>query len=249
MYEFLRTVGYFIINPHHQLVLLVLAFTAALYFRHRVAKHAGVILLLHVLFFSSKFGLFLTLRPLENAYDLPRNAVSLDAVVVLSGGTVQFDPVNSLYSWEPNAARVLEAIRLYKASQSQFFVISGATPEYAGSLLPEAESMKRLAVEWGIPEDKIVVEPKAPTTQFHPVELKPLLAEKNITSFYLVTSAFHLPRAVRAFEKQGYHPVPFPVGKFYPYLRDYFDFDYYSLERWAIHEWVGLIAYSVRGAI
>ena len=249
MYEVLRTLGKELINPVNQLgILLVLLFFIA-YFRSRFVRIAAVLVVAHLTLFSSKFALFLTMYSLESAHNLPRNAESLDAVVVLSGGTVQYNPVESVYAWEPTAHRILEGIRLFKSSHSKFLILAGATPDYTGPLLLEAESMKKLAIEWGVPEESIVLEPKAQNTGEHPVELRPIFFEKNISSFYLVTSAFHMMRATKVFEKAGYHPVPYPVGKIYSRTGSWFDTQYYWIQDAAIKEWVGLIVYKLRGLI
>lgn len=249
MYEFFRTFGKILINPVNQFAFLCVLLFVLTYFRNKFVRIVATLVVFHVLFFSSKFALFLTVKTLEESYDLPRNAESLDAVVVLSGGTVQYDPVESVYAWLGSDARILEAIRLFKASKSKFFIITGATPDYSGPLQSEAESMHKLALEWGIPEENIVVEPKAQNTAEHAVELRPIFFEKNISSFYLVTSAYHMMRAVGVFEKAGYHPVPFPVGKIYGRSGSWFNFEYYTIQELALKEWVGLLAYKFRGAL
>jgi uncharacterized SAM-binding protein YcdF (DUF218 family) len=249
MYEFLRVTGKFVIDPINQLAFFCILLFLLAYFRSKFVRAVALLVLLHVLFFSSKFGLFLTLKSLEEAHDLPRNAEPLDAVVVLSGGTVQYNPVESVYAWLGSDARILEAIRLYKASKSKLFVITGDTPGYSGPLQNEADSMRKLALEWGIPEENIVVEPKAQTTAEHAIELRPIFFEKNISSFYLVTSAYHMMRSVGVFEKAGYHPVPFPVGKIYERTNSWFNSEYYLTQALAIKEWIGLVVYKMRGAI
>ncbi len=249
MYELLRSIGYVVINPLYQVGFLFFVIVLLAYLRSKHLKWVLGLFVVHVFFFASLLGMFVTIRTLEEAYDLPRNAEPLDAVVVLTGGTVQFDPVNSLYQWHPSTHRFMEALRLFKATNSKFFVISGDTPGYSGPQLGEAESMARLAKEFGVPEEKIVFERKSQNTEQHPIELRPIFFEKNISSFYLVTSAYHMTRAAKVFEKQGFHPVPFPVGKIYPYANGFFSHDYYYSQRLAINEWVGLLIYKLKDLI
>ena len=67
----------------------------------------------------------------------------------------------------------------------------------------------------------------------------------------LVTSAFHLPRAMQSFHKQGINPIPWPVdyqsvpaGRWNPTLHDNLE-DLYL----GVHEWLGLIGYRLLGRI
>jgi len=249
MYDFFRAIGHFVVNPINQLVIMIITLVFLTYLRSRKARWVAVTILLHILFFGSQIGLYVTMKPLESSLDLPRNEESLDAVVILTGGTLQFDPVLSLYEWGNSAARYLEAFRLFKASRSKFLVISGATPGYSGPLLSEADSMFRLAKEWGIPEEQIVVERRSQSTEFHPIELRPIFLEKNINNFYLVTSASHMLRATKVFEKYGLHPVPYPVNRYYAYTDRFFDPEYYFAQKLALDEWVGLLIYALRGKI
>lgn len=64
-----------------------------------------------------------------------------------------------------------------------------------------ALAMKQLAVELGVPEDRIVVEPNARNTREHPIELLRLRVVEPDDTIGVVTSSWHLPRAMREFEK------------------------------------------------
>jgi uncharacterized SAM-binding protein YcdF (DUF218 family) len=76
-----------------------------------------------------------------------------------------------------------------------------------------------------------------------------ILRRSDVPAAYLVTHAWHMPRSVLSFERAGYPVIPAPVygdaveihgvSDFLPHanawLRSYF----------AIHEWIGLIAYHL----
>ena len=44
------------------------------------------------------------------------------------------------------------------------------------------------------------------------IEAKKILANKNISQIYLVTSAWHMKRAEAAFTAQGFKVIPAPMG-------------------------------------
>ncbi len=249
MYEFLKDCAPFLTSPIYQILFLGSSLIICSVLRWRAARFMAVLVLLHILFFSSRFGLSVTVKPLEDAYPPVVEAKPLNAVVVLSGGTLQYDKSINQNKWGHSAPRFLEAIRLYHMSGSKFFVITGGTPDYTGALDLEAASMYRAALEAGINKSHIILEPNAQTTALHPVELKKFFDEKHIQSFYLVTSAYHMMRALKVFEKQGFTPTAYPVDSIYDQADAPFSFSYYLDQAMAVHEWMGLWAYSVSGFI
>ena len=67
---------------------------------------------------------------------------------------------------------------------------------------PEAISAKILAIELGVPEYKILVNPKSRTTAEEAQAINKLGSKKNWRRLLLVTSAIHMPRALASFKKQ-----------------------------------------------
>jgi uncharacterized SAM-binding protein YcdF (DUF218 family) len=132
------------------------------------------------------------------------------AIVVLTGGTVHYYPSLDRYEAYWAVDRITEAIRLFKKGAAPTLLLTGTErkPEHSER---EVESMVRFAKEWGVPESAIVLEDKARNTFENAENVARVLKEKGITDFYLVTSAFHMKRAMLCFQKQGLTPVPFPV--------------------------------------
>lgn len=249
MFEILRYVGHIVISPVNQAIVLVLLLIFLCVIRHRWSKSIALVLLFHLLVFSSRPALFLTLKSLEDMQYPPVSAEPTDAVVVLTGGIAQYDPISKQIMWGGSSSRFLEGLRLFKESQSNFFVMSGATPGSSEHLEAEGPTMERFAKEIGIPQEQIIVEPRSMNTSQHPIELRSIFEKHNINTFYLVTSAYHLPRAQKVFEKQGFHPIVYPVQKIYPLASDFFDLSYYSYQELALHEWLGLLVYAMTGLI
>lgn len=138
----------------------------------------------------------------------------IDVVVVLSGGFV--DTPISAYD-QPDAwttARVIQGVRTFFDSDARWLVMTGrwtrsdidvddgpASEAGRHDAARMAVAMKQLAVDMGVPPERIVVEPNARTTREHPVELLQLGVVEPGDSVGVVTSSWHLPRAVREFEK------------------------------------------------
>lgn len=123
---------------------------------------------------------------------------------------------------------------------------SGGTPASDLPALADmmAESLRR---DFGI--EGAWRETDSGTTWENAVHSARILEEQGITSVLLVTSAWHMPRAVFAFERQGLAVVPAPTGfrgptglSFEALLPDWKGLRDSS---WAVHEWLGLVFYRL----
>ena len=217
---------------------------------NRRLRYVGFVLLLCIWAISTRPVADLTILPLESQYQAP----SFDAlkqqdvrdVVVLTGGGFPIDG-DLLTSGLPHASAMrfmsgLEICSQIGANCHLFFSGSSGAPED----LPTAQVMQSLAHEID-PQALTSSESKSSSTIEHPVNVKALV---GTTPFVLVTSAYHMPRAMAVFTKAGLHAIPYPV--------DYYAFGGYS---WldvfpsagnlgtihiALHEYVGLAWYWVR---
>jgi uncharacterized SAM-binding protein YcdF (DUF218 family) len=63
--------------------------------------------------------------------------------------------------------------------------------------------MRALLVQWGVPADRIVIEPASRNTEQNARYAAKLLRARGASRVLLVTSALHMPRAVQHFERQG----------------------------------------------
>jgi uncharacterized SAM-binding protein YcdF (DUF218 family) len=149
------------------------------------------------------------LRPLESRYPpmtvqrLPRAGT----LVVLGGGAWATTgiPVASRLS-EASARRVLAAVRLYSLmDRPQIVVCGGRARSVSG--VAEAEVMRELLISLGIPKTLIVVEGESRNTFENAKFLEKLTLRRPLV---LITSARHMPRAMRVFATLGMQPLPAP---------------------------------------
>ncbi len=172
-------------------------------------------------------------------------------IVVLSGGHVP-DPTVPLTSQisRSSLVRLIEGIRLHQALPGSILVLSGGPVSHS---VPEAETMAEVAQSIGVNRADIVVETVSRNTAEHAEQLQGLLGEER---FILVTSAVHMPRTMRLFEKWGMRPTPAPTDHLVVKVRRRFSpymlipaaggFTYAST---AIHEYLGLAWAKLRGKI
>lgn len=144
---------------------------------------------------------------LEHQYPLLEieRAPEAQAIVVLGGGVALPTP-QAPVTVGPTADRAWFGSLLHRADKAPLILISG------GGEPPEAPLIKELMTGWGVPADRIAIEPASLNTRENANESRRMLAAQGIDEILLVTSAMHMPRAAAAFSKSGFQVRPFPVG-------------------------------------
>jgi uncharacterized SAM-binding protein YcdF (DUF218 family) len=116
--------------------------------------------------------------------DAPQPAPRVSAAIVVISGDEQM-------------ARFAEGVNLYQQGFGKYLVFSGAAYDNGTS---NADVMRRLAVERGIPDAAILEEPQGEDTWGNAVFTRRVLEDHNLGSAILVTSPYHLRRAQVTFD-------------------------------------------------
>ena len=149
---------------------------------------------------------------LESNYKL--NQVSevqeADAIVVLSGMVKVIKNKNNFdYEWGESVDRIFAGIELFKENKSQTLILTrGKLPWSVG--VPEGEYLREFAIKFGVPEKNILLTENVENTDQEAKAIKKLFSI-NSPKVILVTSAFHMTRALTVFEAAGIDIVAFPV--------------------------------------
>ncbi len=167
---------------------------AGVVLRRRWLAIAGVAILFS---FSLPVVGRLMLLPLERVY-APKTvaaAPNADAIVVLNGAVVRGITAPGV-QWGESANRFFAGIDLSVAGKAKVIVISSGIFPVAGAILRQA------AIRDGIPPERIIVTPRVLTTE---EEARAVSEIPNIhsASCTVLTSAFHMPRAVLLFHARG----------------------------------------------
>ena len=148
---------------------------------------------------------------LEKDYTLQNVSTinEVDAIVVL-GGMIKTIKTKRGFEYEFGGAvdRILAGIDLYKKGKAPILILTrGSLPWSLGK--PEGEYLKEFAIEFGIPEENILLTTIVQNTDQEAKSVKKLLNQNN--NIILVTSAFHMPRAKKVFEEANINTIPFAV--------------------------------------
>ena len=139
----------------------------------------------------------------------PDTAPRTDAIVVLSGSSHAAPGAARIIEWaDPD--RFFAGVALYKSKRAPLLLFTGGQNPFHAGLPPEGELYKSKAVALGVPRSAIGMTPVVRNTAEEAEAIRQLLprAQQRVL---LVTSAFHMQRARRLFERQGMTVVPFPV--------------------------------------
>lgn len=133
-----------------------------------------------------------------------------DAIVVLGGGAAGNGTLRPSDELSPaSMERTICGAALFTQGFAPRMIFSGGDASIFGEGPKEGVEMKRLALRLGVPEEAAVVEGRSRTTYENAVEAKRILGNGSIL---MVTSAFHVPRALGLFRKQGLDTTPYPCG-------------------------------------
>ncbi len=198
------------------------------------------------------------IRRLEARYpavnDVP-DAQRYAGVVVL-GGALEPSAIWEGHRGQPAlndaAERMTAVLPLLQRHPHLQLLFTGGQGELLGRGWSEAERAKLFYASQGAPMARIQLESASRNTHENAVLSAAVPGVDKTRPWLLVTSAWHMPRAMATFEKAGWnvtaYPVDFRTGEATPWTN-------YSLGggngRWmlALHEYLGLLAYRLSGKL
>ncbi len=237
------------------LVMAVLTFWASQSGRLRLvqalsAGTAAVILLVGLIPIGD-----ILMRPLETKFPIQDDLGNIEGIIVLGGGE---DVPASLLSGQPQLGeggdRYVAAVMLahrFPDSRVVFAGGSGRLRDVTGAETSEAEIAKQVFKAVGIAPERLLFEGQSRNTTENAANAHKAVQPEEGSKWALVTSAFHMPRALGSFKAAGWqHVVPFPVDFRTRDLRNGFGWNFQrnlGLVNTAVREWVGRAVYSVTG--
>jgi uncharacterized SAM-binding protein YcdF (DUF218 family) len=127
---------------------------------------------------------------------------SADAIVVLGGALILArPPQRPSFGLGPAAARVWHAAELHRAGKAKWIVLAAGGLQDDPDQPVEADAMSQMLVTLGVPEAAIRRETASRTTRDNARNVLPILKKLGARRILLVTSAQHMPRAVKTFTK------------------------------------------------
>jgi len=205
------------------IIVLAIVFLALMTGRRRVALMlSGTLLVVIVTLAVLPLGNLL-LQPIERSHPANPSLGQVDGIIVLGGG----ENVRSSVYWGQmqfneggdRFAAGLALARQFPDAKLLYAGGSGALRDLGGEPVSEASIAERFFLDQGIEPDRLLLEGRSRNTAENARLSLTLANPGNDDVWVLVTSAFHMPRAMRSFEAAGWTqliawPVDYRTSRF-----------------------------------
>lgn len=256
MFFALSKVFWIVAEPGNALTLLLLLGVALLFARRAALARLGrglvaVVALGMLTVAVTPLALWVA-RPLEDRFPQPSLPERIDGIVMLGGAV---NPILSDDRHEASvndaAERILGFVDLARRYPQAKLVFTGGSGSLFRQDLKEDASLRMALDEIGFDSGRVIYENQSRNTWENAVRSKALADPKPGETWFLVTSAMHMPRSVGIFHQVEWPVVPYPVdyrtvSRGNGGMAIAFD-GRLSILTLALREWIGLLVYRCAG--
>ncbi len=238
------------------LVLLALGIPWRRRMRWRRRQRLSLLLAFFVLLFFSLEPVSARLRWRLEADVRPATlppGETYDAIILL-GGVVDERPAEQwhAFAFNENSERLLATFDLLREGRAAAVIITSAPTPGIAEEARESPVLGAQLERWGIPRERIVLEERARNTRENAVFSAEIARARGWSRLLLVTSAFHMPRALGCFRKVGLPVTPFAADyKAYDPARYPLSWEprskHFEHSASALREFSGIWIYRLRG--
>lgn len=222
--------------------------------RHGGLAVGGMGLLVMMLSAYTSLG-YVMIGPLEARFQAPTMPPdNVSTIIMLGGATVgRVSAARGITELNDAGDRVMETLRLAQLYPKARVVLSGGSGVLDGEDESEAAIVARLLEAMGVAPERLVLEEKSRNTAENAAMTRAEIGIATGTTV-LVTSAFHMPRAMGLFEKAGLDVIAWPVD-YRGTGSDRLGIDLVNpvanlvTTGVAMREWIGLLVYAATGRI
>lgn len=254
MFFLFSKILWIVINPFNIILALLILGWLLLFKKPAVGKGLVGMGLLIIFLAGSGFVPGIMMRSLENRIPAGTIPSNVNGVIVLAGMVNMESSRKGLIELTEQSDRIIEGIIMVQRYPGARLIITGGSGSLnQGENLKEADYLKKLAISLGVNKERILIERNSRNTHEHAVSLSKILHTEEKGQWVLITSAFHMPRSLGCFKKEGLDVIPYPVdyktaldasNKFslvslLPTMGNLSSFNI------ALHEWLGLAAYRL----
>lgn len=167
-----------------------------------------------ILVFSNPLFINIVQYPLH-APPMPMKKNEQYALGIVLGGMTRYDPVSKKGYFNMSSDRFIQTALLYKKGHIKKILACGGQNgfvKYKG--FTEAGFIAENLADLGVPKEDILVEGQSKTTLENAAFAKKIIDSTGVLKgkAVLITSAFHIPRAVATFEAEGISVRPYPCA-------------------------------------
>ena len=188
------------------LVIILLFFGV---FRKRMLPSLIGLIILIILSLPIVSGQLIKLLEQNYRPTTPNETARADTVIVLSGMVTLIEKNDGIhYEFSEAVDRIFAGINLLKIGKAQKIILTrGKLPWSVG--VPEGEFLAEFIQSQGINPNRILLSEIVQNTNDEAKAISRMLPKNS--EVILVTSAFHMPRAVKVFQNQNLKVIPYAV--------------------------------------
>jgi len=191
------------------------------------------------------------LGPLEQRFPaLHSYPEKVNGIIVLGGGIdIDSTVYNEQLSVNDAGERLLALITLASAYPTAKIVYAGGNGNIVRNNQKEADLVKKFLSSLGLGSREVFFENESRNTFENAAFTKKIADPKPGEVWMLITSAFHMPRAVGVFRHHGWDVLPYPVDYRSSGPKEVFGIGSF-VEKWrrlsaGLREWTGLVYYRM----
>jgi uncharacterized SAM-binding protein YcdF (DUF218 family) len=237
-------------------LLIVGALIGVVVAGRRFGRRLAVVCLLGLLAIGAAPLGALVMAPLENRFPLPPANLPAPVGIVILGGAIDDEISRARHqtTFDEGGERLSEAAALARKFPSARIIYSGGSSSLLGRPVTEGEEARGLLIALGVEPQRIMLETNSRNTDENARFTAAMVHPQADQAWLIVTSAYHMPRAMGLFRKAGFAAIAAPtdyrtaggrsdwrLNFALPYGLGLFDL--------GVHEWIGLIAYRLSGRI
>ena len=186
------------------------------------------------------------LRYMESQYPAPQGSLQPYVGMVVLGGAIGIpygEQDVRRYTLDASAQRMTAPVALLREYPHLLLLFSGGQSYVIARETSVADAAREFYASMGVPPDRVLYERAARNTYENAVLSAKVPGVDKTKPWLLVTSAWHMPRSMALFQREGWNVTPYPVdyrtGSYTPWTN-------FSIaggaQRWEmlLHEVVGL---------
>ena len=251
---YLSKILWLIVNPFNIFIFITL-FTIFLYFIN-FRRLSLIIYLINFIFIALisflPIGSYLTYIIEKEFHTNTKFPDQVDGILILGGATnpllfKEFDQI----SLNGSAERLVESVMIIRKFEKAKVIFSGGSGIVNRSDLGHSQVAKLFYKKMGVDINKIFFEDKSRNTHENIIYSKKIAKPKKNENWLLITSAFHMKRALLIAEKNNWKFIPYAVDfknikefKLTPNLNLLSNLNSFQS---GLHEWLGLVSYYLMG--
>lgn len=193
------------------------------------------------------------LRHMESQYPMPQGDLQQYVGMVVLGGAIDIpygEQDSRRYILDASAQRMTAPVALLRQYPHLLVLFSGGQSDVIAKATSAADAAREFYTSMGVSPNRLLYERAARNTRENAVLGARVHGVDKTQPWLLVTSAWHMPRSMALFQREGWNVTPYPVdyrtGSYTPWTE-------YSIAegalRWQmlLHEVVGLVVLRLWG--